>query len=175
MDGERQGPGHGGPAVAARGTRPTWTLARFVALALILVPIGLVVMVVNQLRAPTPETPSSSSFSPASVLAESQPHFLPTPVAALKPQPNAGPPAAAADEAAAAPAERVKVANTGGAGALIRAEPPRGNAVTALRDGTPLQVLDHREVDDGSEWLRVRTPDGTEGWIFSRLTVALDE
>jgi hypothetical protein len=50
----------------------------------------------------------------------------------------------------------------------LRAQPPKGARVTALKDGTLLEVLEHQDVD-GSEWLRVRTPDGVEGWVFSRL------
>ena len=46
--------------------------------------------------------------------------------------------------------------------------PTGGHPLANLRDGTILQVLEHRQVDDG-EWLRVKTPDGIEGWIFSRL------
>jgi hypothetical protein len=64
----------------------------------------------------------------------------------------------------------VKVANTGGDGAILRADPPRGRQVAALRDGTVLDVIEHRQMPDGSEWLHVRTPDGVEGWVFSRLT-----
>ena len=86
-----------------------------------------------------------------------------------RPRSNAGPPAPAADEqtaAGVAPTERVKVANTGGVGAILRADPPKGRQVAALRDGTLLQVLEHRQVDDGSDWLRVETPDGAEGWVL---------
>ena len=64
------------------------------------------------------------------------------------------------------------MANTGGVGAILRADPPKGRQVAALRDGTLLQVLEHRQLDDGSEWLRVKTPDGVEGWVFSRLVAA---
>ena len=53
-------------------------------------------------------------------------------------------------------------------GAILRADPPRGRQIAALRDGQPLDVLEHQTVGD-SEWLRVKTADGTEGWIFSRL------
>jgi hypothetical protein len=37
-----------------------------------------------------------------------------------------------------------------------------------LRDGQVLSVLEHRTVGD-AEWLRVRTREGVEGWIFGRL------
>jgi hypothetical protein len=69
--------------------------------------------------------------------------------------------------------ERVKVANTGGAGAILRADPPKGRQVGALRDGTVLEVLEHKDID-GSEWLNVKTPDGTQGWVFSRLVAAAE-
>jgi hypothetical protein len=97
---------------------------------------------------------------------------LPTPVAAIPPDANAGPPPPSADDTAAAPSdttgEQVKIANTGGLGAILRSDPPKGRQVAALRDGTVLDVIEHQDVD-GSEWLHVRTPDGTEGWVFSKL------
>ncbi len=150
-------------------------VARIVALLLILLPIGAWVVVSNVARSgPSPEAQEIANFNPRTVFTDTTPHFLPTPVAALPPEANAGPPAPAAfDQAAGEPAERVKVANTGGAGAILRGEPPRGQQVAGLRDGTVLQVLEHRDVD-GSEWLRVKTNEGVEGWVFSRLVAAVD-
>lgn len=154
-------------------------IARLVALVLIVLPIAAVVYIINQVRTPahpTPEAQSIASFNPRALFSDQTPHFLPTPVAALPAETNAGPPAPAAAEgtsaSASAPVERVKVANTGGAGAILRADPPRGRQVTGLRDGTVLQVLDRKQLEDGSEWLRVKTPDSVEGWIFSRLVAA---
>ena len=69
----------------------------------------------------------------------------------------------------------MKVANTGGAGAILRADPPRGKQVATLRDGMVLQVLEHQTLPDGSEWLHVRTADGAEGWIFSGLVTPADQ
>jgi hypothetical protein len=149
-------------------------VARIVALLLVLLPIGALLFVINNVAKapPSEEAKEIAAFNPRELLADNTPHFLPTPVAALPPETNAGPPAPADTESGSPPAdatgEQVKVANTGGVGAILRADPPKGRQVAGLRDGTVLQVLEHRQIDDG-EWLRVRTPDGTEGWIFSRL------
>jgi hypothetical protein len=148
-------------------------IARLVAIVLILVAVGTFFLVTNVAKAPpSQDAQEVASFDPRSLLADSTPHFLPTPVAALPPEANAGPPPPAAAEADTPPSDatgkQVKVANTGGVGAILRADPPKGRQVAALRDGTLLSVLEHRDVD-GGEWLHVRTPDGAEGWIFGRL------
>ena len=150
-------------------------IARIVALLLVLLPVGAWFVVSNLATAgPSQEARELASFNPKAMFTDTTPHFLPTPVAAMPPEVNAGPPApAASEQAATTPTERVKVTNTGGAGAILRAEPPRGRQVAGLRDGTTLQVLEHREVDD-SEWLQVKTPDGVEGWIFGRLVTAAE-
>src|SRR5438105_6737119 len=146
-------------------------IARIVVLLLVVVPVGALIIANNMARAGPSETAKEiAAFNPRQVFADTTPHFLPTPVAAVPAEQNAGPPAPAQAEASVpdATGEQVKVANTGRAGAILRADPPRGRQVANLRDGTILQVLEHRQVDDG-EWLRVKTPDGIEGWIFSRL------
>jgi hypothetical protein len=151
-------------------------IARIVALVLILLPIGAWFVITNMITTGPSEQPVNvANFNPRSMFTDSTPHFLPSPVVAIPAESNAGPPApAAADQTAAdAPVvEQVKVANTGGVGAILRADPPKGRQVGALRDGTLLQVLERRQVDDGTEWLRVKTPDGAEGWVFARLVAA---
>jgi|SRR5579859_501291 len=155
----------------ALGPGADMPVARIVALLLILLPIGAFFIVSNIAKAgPSQEAKDIANLNPRTMFADNTPHFLPTPVAALPPEMDAGPPAPASSEQASAGAatEWVKVANTGGVGAILRADPPKGRQVAALRDGTVLQVLEHQDVD-GSEWLHIQTPDGTQGWIFSRL------
>jgi hypothetical protein len=148
-------------------------IARIVAVLLILLAIGAVYLASNLAKAgPSQEAREIANFNPRAIFVDNTPHFLPTPVAALPAEVNAGPPAPSADEQAST--ERVKVANTGGVGAILRAEPPRGRQVGALRDGVVLQVLEHQQLPDGSEWLRVRTNEGAEGWVFSRLVAPAD-
>src|ERR1700730_19466717 len=151
-------------------------IARIVALVLILLPIGAWFVITNVLKAgPSQQALDLANFNPRTMFTDTTPHFLPPPVAAIPAESNAGPPApAAADQSAvdAAVVEQGKVAHTGGLGAILGAAPPKGRQVAALRDGTLLQVLEHRQVDDGTEWLRVKTPDGAEGWVFSRLVAA---
>jgi hypothetical protein len=152
-------------------------VARIVAFLLIVLPLAAVWLAFNAARAaPSPASGEIASFDPRSVLSDTTPHFLPTPVAALPPDVNSGPPAPAANEQTAPDTgtERVKVANTGGLGAFLRADPPSGRQVGALRDGTILNVLEHRTLPDGSEWLHVKTQEGAEGWIFSRLVASSD-
>ena len=153
-------------------------IARIVAVLLVVVPLAAVWIALNLARsAPSSTAIEIASFDPKSVFTDNTPHFLPTPVAALPPDVNSGPPAPAAAEQSATDAsgERVKVANTGGAGAILRADPPKGRQVAALRDGEVLAVIEHQTLPDGSEWLHVTTPDGTEGWVFSRLTASADQ
>src|SRR5215210_17069 len=109
-------------------------VARVVAVLLILLPIAAVwfLISIQPRTGQAPESQTIAALDPRSLLTDNTTHFLPTPVAALPAESNAGPPAPAADEqttASAAQIERVKVANTGGAGAILRADPPRGRQV----------------------------------------------
>ena len=105
------------------------------------------------------------------LLPDSTEHFLPTPVAVLSPQPKTGPLAVSSQEEGLSETEtgdRVVVINTGGLGALLRAQPPNGRLVASLRDGQVLQVLERRTIGDVG-WLRVRTGEAVEGWVFAML------
>jgi hypothetical protein len=151
-------------------------VARIVALLLIVVPIVAVWVAFNAAKAgPSPAAEEIANFDPRSLVQDNTPHFLPTPVAAIPADANAGPPPPSSSDSVAAPTEHVRVANTGGAGAILRAEPPKGAQVAALRDGTALEVIEHQTLPDGSEWLHVRTAEGAEGWVFSRLVAAADQ
>src|SRR3982074_2403373 len=76
-------------------------VARIVALLLILLPIGAWFIIGNLARSgPSQEARDIASFNPRAMFSDTMPHFLPTPVAALPPQVNAGPPAPAAYERA---------------------------------------------------------------------------
>jgi hypothetical protein len=153
-------------------------VARIVAILLILLPLAAIWFAMNAAKAgPSEAAVEVANFNPKSLLADNTPHFLPTPVAALAPEENSGPPPPAADEQTAADTttEHVKIANTGGIGAILRADPPRGRQVATLRDGTVLQVVEHQQLPDGSEWLHVKTADGVEGWVFSRLVASTDQ
>jgi hypothetical protein len=149
-------------------------VARLVAIVLIVLPLLAIWLVFKAATAgPSPAAAEVASFDPRTVFSDTTPHFLPTPVAAMPPDVNSGPPPPTQDEQPAS--ERVKVANTGGLGAFLRADPPTGKQVAALRDGTVLDVIEHRTLPDGSEWLHVKTQEGVEGWIFSRLVANSDQ
>lgn len=61
---------------------------------------------------------------------------------------------------------RVSTANQ--SGALLRAE-PGGTVLRSYFDGTLIEVLPETETVDGVVWVRVRTPDGLEGWMVQGL------
>jgi len=63
--------------------------------------------------------------------------------------------------------ERIVITNTGGRGAVLRAEPVSGRPVAALREQQVLDVLEHRSVPGSGDWLHVRAADGAEGWVTS--------
>jgi hypothetical protein len=148
-------------------------IARLIALLLLAVPLAALVLASNLAKAgPSPEAQQLASFNPRQLFGDNTPHFLPTPTAAMPAETDAGPPVPAASEdqanATNAVSERVKIANTGGIGAILRAEPPSGHQVAGLRDGVTVTVLEHRTVGD-TEWLRVRTDEGVEGWVYGKL------
>ena len=83
--------------------------------------------------------------------------------------PTLSPPVATATAPATAPpkptGERIVIGNTGGIGAVLRADPVTGQAVGALRDQQVLDVLERRTIPGSGDWVRVRTSDGHEGWV----------
>src|ERR671930_633407 len=101
-------------------------IARLVVLCLLGVPL-LAYLIIQSVahEGPSPEAQQLASLNPRTLFSDNTPHFLPTPVAALPPVEDTGPPAPAADEPSAdsGGAELVKIANTGGVGAILRANP----------------------------------------------------
>ena len=107
------------------------------------------------------------------------PTFMPSPAPAVVPtavaQPTTAPTAVPRTPTAAA-GGRVAVANTGGAGVALRRSPRWADRTgQAWRDGTVLAVLqDGITGDNGSGgtalWLRVRGPDGAEGYVPAQYT-----
>ena len=67
--------------------------------------------------------------------------------------------------------ERVKVVNTEGQGANMRAEPsPSGTLVRTVQEGTELDAIGAEREGGGRQWRNVRVPDGgATGWIVSEL------
>ena len=144
--------------------------ARLGLFALLAIPIGALFFLLSTSSEPSPLAHQVANFDPRSLVKdESNRGFLPPPVAAIPADKDAGPPVPAAGEAAQQGSQDlVKIANTGGVGAVLRAEPPRGSQVAALRDGQVLEVVERRTVD-GDEWLRIKTKEGAEGWVYGRL------
>ncbi|HEY3061461.1 MAG TPA: SH3 domain-containing protein [Chloroflexota bacterium] len=117
---------------------------------------------------------SVPGIAPAPVASVPTPFRLadPTPVAQRFAALEEQPPPTLAPAATPTPAprptptgERVIVTNTGGIGAVLRAEPVSGRQVASLREQLELTVLERRTVG-GAEWLRVRTAEGQEGWVL---------
>jgi hypothetical protein len=103
-----------------------------------------------------PDATSASARSRFSVLDDTPPPTL------------APPPGTATAAATARPTptgERIMIENTGGVGAVLRADPVTGQPVAALREQQIVDVLEHRNVPGNGDWLRVRTSDGVEGWV----------
>jgi hypothetical protein len=165
------------PRARRPGSGPLDTYgARLTAVALLAIPVAAYLWLTgpgNPEKSSTASGALASVLNPRGLFQEEGRSFLPAPVVALQPDEDAAPPpeADAAAQAASANAETVRVANTGGIGAVLRAEPPRGQQIGSLRDGASLQVLERRDVD-GEEWVRVRAGPNQEGWVYGRLVAA---
>ena len=112
---------------------------------------------------PTPLPPPKPITSPDTAVASA-----PSPSPAASPAAGLAPPGPAP-----VAGERVKVANTGGDGANMRAEPATTAAlVRAIRDGTELEVIGADREAGGRNWRNVRDPaSGASGWIAADFLV----
>ncbi|HEX8966269.1 MAG TPA: SH3 domain-containing protein [Chloroflexota bacterium] len=85
------------------------------------------------------------------------------------PPPTLAPPAMTATPVATArptpTGERIMIGNTGGQGAVLRADPVTGAVVASLHEQQVLDVLERRSMPGNGDWVRVRTADGREGWV----------
>ena len=88
--------------------------------------------------------------------------------------PTLSPPLATATAAATprptSTGERAVIGNTGGLGAVLRADPVTGQPVAALHDEQVVDVLERRTVAGNGDWVHVRTAEGTEGWVVGIVT-----
>ena len=85
--------------------------------------------------------------------------------------PPATTPAPAATPRPTATGERIVIGNTGGVGAVLRAEPVTGSPVMSLREQQVLEVVERRNVPGSGDWVHVRTPDGREGWVIGLVAL----
>jgi hypothetical protein len=67
-------------------------------------------------------------------------------------------------------AERLKVANTNGAGVNLRARAgERAQRLKTVPEGTTLEVIGADETADGFVWRNVRDANGTAGWVAGKF------
>lgn len=67
--------------------------------------------------------------------------------------------------------DTLRVGNTDGQGVYIRRTPRLDDRIRPWRDGTPMVVLGPPQTANGLTWLRVRAPDGVEGYIPAQYLV----
>lgn len=108
------------------------------------------------------ETPTPGSRSRFAPLNDTPPPTLAPPEATATPVATPRP---------APTGERIVIGNTGGRGAVLRADPVTGRPVAALREQQVLDVLERRNIPGGGDWVRVRTSDGLEGWVTSLVAL----
>lgn len=65
----------------------------------------------------------------------------------------------------------MRVGNTDGQGVYLRRTPRIDDKIRPWMDNTPMVVVGPAESGDGTNWLRVRAPDGTEGYIPAEYLV----
>lgn len=63
------------------------------------------------------------------------------------------------------PTPRPMVVSGSGQGLFLRSRPGQGDVIRAYPDGTTVVPLGEETRLDGRRWLRVRAPDGREGWM----------
>lgn len=104
------------------------------------------------------------------VSAASQPTVerpMPTPQPTAIPQPTLAvqPPAAPVPSPQPETPKVMAVSNTGGQGVYLRRTPRLTDRVRAWMEGTRVEVSGEPTDGDGVQWLKVKTPDGVEGFI----------
>ncbi len=67
--------------------------------------------------------------------------------------------------------DRLKVANTGGEGAMLR-KTPGGDPIRAWNDGTVMQVVGRTQQASGHTWQNVKDPAGNTGWMATDFLTA---
>jgi hypothetical protein len=111
----------------------------------------------QEARVPASSTAAPGSTAMAVQAADHGPALPARPTAGLNPRTPSG-------------AVALRVANTDGQGARLRAEPSRAaDSIAVLPDGALVQALGPVLAGDEQVWRRVRTEDGAEGWIASDL------
>jgi len=110
---------------------------------------------------PSPKAQVASS-PVATVLVAGSP--VPSPPAAASPAPSP------TEETGPPPLQRLRVGNTGGAGANLRTEPSaQGERIELVPEGTLVDLVDPGRDISGTTWREVRTESGATGWIAAEL------
>lgn len=123
--------------------------------------LGLAVLCLTACGSPTTAPKSSATQASAK----------PTEAPAKAAAPSTLVPTATAPPATNAP-RRVYVGNTDGEGVFLRRTPAQSDRIKAFADGTALDVTGPPVQAEGQTWLPVRAPDGTDGFVPERYTVA---
>ncbi|HEV7662363.1 MAG TPA: SH3 domain-containing protein [Chloroflexota bacterium] len=91
------------------------------------------------------------------------------------PPPTLAPPATTATPGATPrpqpTGERVTIGNTGGQGAVLRADPVSGRPLGTLRENQVVDVIERRAVPGSGNWVHVRTNEGLDGWVIGLVAL----
>ena len=132
-----------------------------------------------ELAGSVPSSRQASVSAPAFRLADATPTPVRARFAALAdtPPPTLAPPAATATPVPtprpAPTGEQIVIGNTGGIGAVLRAEPVTGRPVRSLREQQVLEVIERRNIPGSGDWVHVRTPDGVDGWVTGLVALPI--
>lgn len=114
------------------------------------------------IQATAPPTDSEVAIAPTAPVIETEENPAPA-------EPTPPPPTAAPEEEAFEPTHQINANQF----VNIRTGPSTNDPpIISMSPGTPLQYLDEDDTaPDGERWMRFRTEDGQEGWVWEELVV----